>query len=429
MCLRRPRLFPSCRRRRRHGCRRHPWASCLWWRASTLLLRSSRSLLLRMSSSLSRRRDSRALRRARRARARRPRPTRRSAPSNRGLRQGGCGRRRHSSDTTPGWSAAAPRREDMLHRRLPPRGVRPMPHLLETATSRRSRARHGRTDDFGWPIGGGRARGACGRRRRRNRLSRRAGRARIWLGRRRRLGRSGRGQGRRRAGARGRRLRNRGWPSGAWRRRGTRKRCGRHRRRDGRWLRCCGRLRCGAGYRKIGVAAHRHPAARTEAVFAAVDRGAPGTCCDTGLAQDCYRSALAERSFDRAQLGVDLIERCQLREYERVVALSEPVQVEDQAAEVAVGELARLAQEARATARPTARLEAGRLGCRPAGAARTIRGCLGLVVLCLRRRVRGGRSSLLHVSIHATQTVSGPRKQPSSRQSPRARSHGACPRR
>ena len=114
--------------------------------------------------------------------------------------------------------------------------------------------------------------------------------------------------------------------------------------------------------RQIDVTAHRQPAVGAEAVFAAVDRGAAGARGDAGLAQDGDWPALLQGAFERAQLGVDVAERGQLGEHEGVVALPEAVQVEDQAAEVAVGELARLAQEAGAAARATARSEAGRLG-------------------------------------------------------------------
>ena len=87
--------------------------------------------------------------------------------------------------------------------------------------------------------------------------------------------------------------------------------------------------------------------------------------------------------LERAQLGVDAGERAQLGEHQRVVALSEAVQVEDEPAEVAVGELARLAQEARAAAHATARAEARRCrgrgerpsaGCPPAAARGRLRG-------------------------------------------------------
>ena len=92
-----------------------------------------------------------------------------------------------------------------------------------------------------------------------------------------------------------------------------------------------------------------------------MDGGAARAGGDAGLAQDGDGLALAEGGFERAQLGVDVPERGELGQHERVVALAEAVQVEDEPAEVAVGELARLAQEARAAADAAARAEAGRL--------------------------------------------------------------------
>ena len=68
---------------------------------------------------------------------------------------------------------------------------------------------------------------------------------------------------------------------------------------------------------------------------------------------------------------VDLTEGVELVEHERVVALPEPVQVVDEAAEVAVGELARLAQEAQ---RAGARAHASRSPWRSAGGRRRRRG-------------------------------------------------------
>jgi len=93
-----------------------------------------------------------------------------------------------------------------------------------------------------------------------------------------------------------------------------------------------------------------------------VDRGAARARGDACLAQNGDRLALAERAFDRSQLAVDLRERGQLREYQRVVALPEAMQVEHQPAEVAIGELTCLAQEARTAACATARLESSRRG-------------------------------------------------------------------
>ena len=65
-------------------------------------------------------------------------------------------------------------------------------------------------------------------------------------------------------------------------------------------------------------------------------------------------------------LGVDVSERRQLRQHQRVVALAEAMQVEDEASEVAIGELACLAQEADPAANPPPRDEAGAL-LRPGG--------------------------------------------------------------
>jgi len=112
-----------------------------------------------------------------------------------------------------------------------------------------------------------------------------------------------------------------------------------------------------------------------------VDRRAPRAGGDAGFTQDRERVALLQGALQRAQLGVELADRAQLGEHQRVVALAEPVKVEDQASEVAVGELARLAQEARAAAHAPARPEAG----------------WALVAVGLRRLVRrlgGGRCLL-----------------------------------
>ncbi len=112
--------------------------------------------------------------------------------------------------------------------------------------------------------------------------------------------------------------------------------------------------------------------------------------------------ALAQGAFDRAQLAVDVAERRQLGEHERVVALPEAVQVEDESAEIAIRELACLAQEAQAAARPTARLEAGRLR-RGDGLRRSNRlgcgrrACGGDLSLRLLRRVCMDHASLIHL--------------------------------
>jgi hypothetical protein len=112
------------------------------------------------------------------------------------------------------------------------------------------------------------------------------------------------------------------------------------------------------------MAAHRQPAVGAEPILAAVDGRAAGACGDPRHAQDRYGLALSERGLERAKLAVDLTERAQLREHERVVSLAEAMQVEDQATEVAIGELAGLAQKARTAAQAAARPEARRLGAR-----------------------------------------------------------------
>jgi hypothetical protein len=90
-----------------------------------------------------------------------------------------------------------------------------------------------------------------------------------------------------------------------------------------------------------------------------VDRGTPWASVDPRLAQNGHRLALLQGGFQRAQLRVDLAQRAQLGEHELVVALSEAMQAEDEPSEVAVGELARLAQEAGASSQATACREAG----------------------------------------------------------------------
>jgi hypothetical protein len=84
-----------------------------------------------------------------------------------------------------------------------------------------------------------------------------------------------------------------------------------------------------------------------------VDRRAAGTGGDAGLAQHGHRLTFLQGALERAQLGVDLRERVQLGEDQRVVACSEAMQVEDETAEIAVGQLARLAQKARTPTCPS----------------------------------------------------------------------------
>jgi len=116
---------------------------------------------------------------------------------------------------------------------------------------------------------------------------------------------------------------------------------------------------CGTGDRQVDVSSDGEPAVRAEAVLAAVDRGASGAGGDAGLVQDRHGPTFFQGGLQRDQLGVDLAECVQLRHHQRVVALPEAVQGEDQAAEVAVGELTSPAQKAGATANTPARAETG----------------------------------------------------------------------
>jgi len=117
--------------------------------------------------------------------------------------------------------------------------------------------------------------------------------------------------------------------------------------------------RCG-GNRAVRIGVEGQPAARAEAVVAAVNRGTARACGDPDFAQHRHRPVVAQAVFEPAQLGVDLTQRGELGEDQRVVALAEAVQVEYESAEIAVGKLARLAQEAGATTHAPALTEAGR---------------------------------------------------------------------
>src|SRR6185436_15390990 len=119
-------------------------------------------------------------------------------------------------------------------------------------------------------------------------------------------------------------------------------------------------------------AAEGEAARRAEARVAAVQRAAARTRRDAGLAQLRDVALLAERLLERAQFGVDRREGGDLAADELDVLAAELVLVEDEAAEVAVPELAHAPQEAQAAAEATAIAEArrgrrgrvGRLGSR-----------------------------------------------------------------
>jgi hypothetical protein len=121
-----------------------------------------------------------------------------------------------------------------------------------------------------------------------------------------------------------------------------------------------------------------------------VNRGTARARRDPDFAQHRHRPVVAQAVFKPAQLGVDLAQRRELGEHQRVVALAKAVQIEYEPTEIAVGKLARLAQEACATTHAPALTEAGRrrglLG-RGLGLRRLLPGVL--------RNAIGGRGELL----------------------------------
>jgi hypothetical protein len=145
-----------------------------------------------------------------------------------------------------------------------------------------------------------------------------------------------------------------------------------------------------------------------------VDRGAARARRDPGLPQDRHRVARAEGGFERAQLRVDLPDGAELGEHQGIVALAEAVEVEDEAAEVPVCQLARLAQEARAPSQPAAGTEARGPG---GGACRL--GVCGLTAVGRLRR--GGSGSRARYVIHDPLMLSARLHGPLQRSPPRAR--------
>jgi hypothetical protein len=73
--------------------------------------------------------------------------------------------------------------------------------------------------------------------------------------------------------------------------------------------------------------------------------------------EHCDRLAFLQRVLECAKLGVELAERVQLGQHERVIALTEAMEVEDEPTEIAVGQLTRLAQKAGAPPRAAAGTE------------------------------------------------------------------------
>lgn len=205
---------------------------------------------------------------------------------------------------------------------------------------RRKPRRHRRSRGCGRGWGGWRFCGRCGRRCCGHRWGRQGRRWEVGL------------RDRRRRGKSRRRVRR----QGCFRRRMIAWCDRRGRPGKGRW--CCDwRHDVGGGDRPLRLV-DRQATGWAEAVAAAVDRGASWASGDAGFAQHRDGSALAQRSFQHAQLGIYAIERVELRAHDLVVALPESVEVEHEAAKVAVGKLASGAQEAGAAAHPAALEEA-----------------------------------------------------------------------
>jgi hypothetical protein len=81
-----------------------------------------------------------------------------------------------------------------------------------------------------------------------------------------------------------------------------------------------------------------------------MNRGAAWARRNPNFAQHCHWPVVAQTVFEPAQLSVDLAQRRKLGEHQWVVALAKAVQIEYESTEIAVGKLARLAQEAGTTA-------------------------------------------------------------------------------
>jgi hypothetical protein len=79
---------------------------------------------------------------------------------------------------------------------------------------------------------------------------------------------------------------------------------------------------------------------------------------DPNFTQHRHRPVVAQAVFEATQLGIELTQRRKLGEHQWVVALAKAVQIEHEPTEVAVGKLARLAQEAGATTHASTLAEA-----------------------------------------------------------------------
>jgi hypothetical protein len=89
-----------------------------------------------------------------------------------------------------------------------------------------------------------------------------------------------------------------------------------------------------------------------------VDRCAPGTGHDPGLAQHGHGLAVLQRRLQRSQLPVYLAQATKLCCQQLLAAATKAVQIEQQPAEITVGELARGAQVTQAPAHSSSRSEA-----------------------------------------------------------------------
>jgi hypothetical protein len=78
---------------------------------------------------------------------------------------------------------------------------------------------------------------------------------------------------------------------------------------------------------------------------------------DAGVSQYRHRLMLGEGSFECTQLSVDVSKGAELGDNQRIIALAEAVQIENESTEIAVGKLASLAQKASAAAHTSALTE------------------------------------------------------------------------
>jgi hypothetical protein len=161
--------------------------------------------------------------------------------------------------------------------------------------------------------------------------------------------------------------------------------------------RCCRSLRGRRNWRRHGVGrywplrpAHREPARWAEAVLAAVDRRAARARRYARLAQHRHASVGLQGVFDPPYFRVDSPERCELAVEQVFALLAQAVHLEHQAAQIAVCQLARLAQEPQPPSQTAPLQEAGVLrGLRCVDACGLVPG-RSLCWVCPRRACRYG---------------------------------------